>query len=156
MGLLTLSPRPHFPLTLCSRPSMLRDCSSRSARAISSLPTKFFRGLTLRWPRGLFSVLWAPTAPAKPPSFPSSPPCCSPTAAGHWSWGWTRCARRRRLRERINLAASSAHFLWCLTVEENLRFYGRQYGMGGRVLAQKGGGIVGTLRINPPPPGHLR
>ena len=42
-----------------------------------------------------------------------------------------------RLRERINLAASNAHFLWCLTVEENLRFYGRQYGLGGRVLAQK-------------------
>jgi ABC-2 type transport system ATP-binding protein len=41
------------------------------------------------------------------------------------------------LRERINLAASSAHFLWCLTVEENLRFYGRLYGLGGRVLAGK-------------------
>ena len=42
-----------------------------------------------------------------------------------------------RLRQRINLAASNAHFLWCLTAEENLRFYGRQYGLGGRVLAQK-------------------
>jgi ABC-2 type transport system ATP-binding protein len=41
------------------------------------------------------------------------------------------------LRERINLAASSAHFLWCLTVEENLRFYGRLYGLGGRLLAHK-------------------
>jgi ABC-2 type transport system ATP-binding protein len=41
------------------------------------------------------------------------------------------------LRERINLAASSAHFLWCLTVEENLRFYGRLYGLGGRRLAHK-------------------
>jgi ABC-2 type transport system ATP-binding protein len=42
-----------------------------------------------------------------------------------------------RLRERINLAASSAHFLWCMTVEESLRFYGRLYGLGGRVLADK-------------------
>ncbi len=42
-----------------------------------------------------------------------------------------------RLRERINLAASSAHFLWCLTVEESLRFYGRLYGLGGRGLTKK-------------------
>jgi ABC-2 type transport system ATP-binding protein len=42
-----------------------------------------------------------------------------------------------RLKERINLAASGAHFLWCLTAEENLRFYGRLYGMGGRVLRSK-------------------
>lgn len=42
-----------------------------------------------------------------------------------------------RLRERINLAASSAHFLWSLTVEECLRFYGRLYGLGGRTLTGK-------------------
>jgi ABC-2 type transport system ATP-binding protein len=42
-----------------------------------------------------------------------------------------------RLRERINLAASSAHFLWCLTVEETLRFYGRLYGLGRRRLADR-------------------
>ncbi len=42
-----------------------------------------------------------------------------------------------RLKERINLAASGAHFLWCMTVEENLRFYGRLYGLGGRALRGK-------------------
>jgi ABC-2 type transport system ATP-binding protein len=51
--------------------------------------------------------------------------------------GLDTVADAARLRERINLAASSAHFLWCLTVEENLRFYGRLYGLGGRVLAHK-------------------
>jgi ABC-2 type transport system ATP-binding protein len=42
-----------------------------------------------------------------------------------------------RLRERINLAASNAHFMWCMTVEESLRFYGRLYGLGGRRLTDK-------------------
>ena len=32
-----------------------------------------------------------------------------------------------RLKERINLAASGAHFLWCMTVVDSLRFYGRLY-----------------------------
>jgi ABC-2 type transport system ATP-binding protein len=41
------------------------------------------------------------------------------------------------LKERINLAASGAHFLWCMTVEDNLRFYGRLYGLGGRALQDK-------------------
>jgi ABC-2 type transport system ATP-binding protein len=46
------------------------------------------------------------------------------------------------LKERINLAASGAHFLWCLTVEDSLRFYGRLYGLGGWVLRDKVEGLL--------------
>jgi ABC-2 type transport system ATP-binding protein len=42
-----------------------------------------------------------------------------------------------RLKERINLAASGSHFLWCMTVADSLRFYGRLYGLGGRALTHK-------------------
>ncbi len=54
-----------------------------------------------------------------------------------------------RLRQRINLAASNAHFLWCLTVEENLRFYGRQYGLGGRLLARKVEELIEVFELTP-------
>jgi ABC-2 type transport system ATP-binding protein len=54
-----------------------------------------------------------------------------------------------RLRERVNLAASGAHFLWCLTVEENLRFYGRLYGLGGRALAARVDELLDLFALQP-------
>lgn len=54
-----------------------------------------------------------------------------------------------RIRERINLAASNAHFLWYLSVEECLRFYGRLYGLGGRMLEVRISELVELFGIAP-------
>ena len=54
-----------------------------------------------------------------------------------------------RLRERINLAASGSQFLWCLTVAENLRFYGRLYGLGGRALTAKVEELIALFALGP-------
>ncbi len=54
-----------------------------------------------------------------------------------------------QLRERINLAASGAQFLWCLTAEENLRFYGRLYGLGGRALANRVEELIELFELAP-------
>jgi ABC-2 type transport system ATP-binding protein len=63
--------------------------------------------------------------------------------------GLDTVAEANLLRERINLAASSPHFLWCLTVEETLRFYGRLYGLGGRQLTRKVGELVDLFELAP-------
>ncbi len=39
-----------------------------------------------------------------------------------------------QLRRRINLASGAAKFVWSLTAVENLRFYGRLYGLWGKKL----------------------
>ena len=37
-----------------------------------------------------------------------------------------------RIRERVNISSGNANFLWSLTVEENLHFYGMLYGLTGK------------------------
>ena len=69
--------------------------------------------------------------------------------------GWARILGRdvvkeaHAIRERINLAASSAHFLWYLSVEECLRFYGRLYGLGGQVLDDRIAELVELFDLRP-------
>ena len=63
--------------------------------------------------------------------------------------GLDTVAEAALLRERINLAASSAHFLWCLTAEETLRFYGRLYGLGGRHLSRRVGELLDLFGLAP-------
>jgi ABC-2 type transport system ATP-binding protein len=109
-----------------------------------SFPTGFFkppgrssRGLTWRWPQGsIFGVL-GPNGAGKTTLISILTTVLLPDRGRATVLGLDVVKDAARLRERINLAASSAHFLWSLTAEECLRFYGRVYGLGGRALADK-------------------
>jgi len=42
-----------------------------------------------------------------------------------------------RIRERVNISSGNANFLWSLTVQENLHFYGMLYGLMGKEREEK-------------------
>lgn len=53
------------------------------------------------------------------------------------------------LRPRLNLVSGATKFIWSLTVEDNLRFYGRLYGLYGRLLAARVAEVVELFELDP-------
>jgi len=60
-----------------------------------------------------------------------------------------------RLKERINLAASGAHFLWCMTVSDQPQVYGRALRVGRPDLDGQGGKAPGLIRAGGTPGGYF-
>lgn len=53
----------------------------------------------------------------------------------------------RRLRSFLNMSSGYPNFPWCLSVEENLRFYGRLYGLSPSVLERRIARLMKTLEL---------
>lgn len=51
------------------------------------------------------------------------------------------------IRERVNLSSGNANFLWSMTVEENLHFYGMLYGLAGDRRNQKVKELISLLGL---------
>ncbi len=52
-----------------------------------------------------------------------------------------------RLRRLINMSSGYPNYPWCLTVEENLRFYGQLYGLAGTALKTKVSALMDLFRL---------
>ena len=100
-------------------------------------PKEVLQGIDLEVAHGAIFGILGPNAAGKTTFISILTTLLLPDRGRATVLGLDTVAEAALLRERINLAASNAHFLWCLTVEETLRFYGRLYGLGGRVLAGK-------------------
>ncbi|MCL6621143.1 MAG: ABC transporter ATP-binding protein [Syntrophobacterales bacterium] len=111
---------------------------------VKSFPTGWFkpplpvlRGVDLEVPRGgIFGIL-GPNAAGKTTLISILATLLLPDAGRVEVLGLDAVHQAQLLRRRINLASAGAQFLWCLTVEENLAFCGRLYGLGGRHLKRR-------------------
>ena len=155
-GPLTPGPPPKQPLstsTLCNQPSAAQGIGKSFRTGLFGPGKAVLREVDLEVaPGAIFGVL-GPNGAGKTTLISILATLLRPDTGQARVLGLDVVREAARLRERINLAASGAHFLWCLTVEENLRFYGRLYGLGGRALTGQGGGTPGLVRAGGPTAG---
>jgi ABC-2 type transport system ATP-binding protein len=52
-----------------------------------------------------------------------------------------------RVREKVNISSGNANFLWSLTVQENLHFYGMLYGLAGKQRQEKVKALVSLFNL---------
>jgi ABC-2 type transport system ATP-binding protein len=52
-----------------------------------------------------------------------------------------------RIREKVNISSGNANFLWSLTVQENLHFYGMLYGLAGKQREEKVKALVSLFNL---------
>jgi len=100
-------------------------------------PLEVLKGVDLTVPAGRIFGILGPNAAGKTTLISILATLLLPDAGRVEVLGLDVVRQAQLLRRRINLASAGAHFLWCLTVEENLAFCGRLYGLGGRVLRRR-------------------
>src|ERR1700737_862081 len=54
------------------------------------------------------------------------------------------------IRRRLHMASRNASFVWSLRPAEALAVYGRLYGLHGRTLRTRGGGLLARFELPPP------
>lgn len=52
-----------------------------------------------------------------------------------------------RIRQRVNISSGNANFLWSLTIQENLHFYGMLYGLTGKQREEKVNSLISLFNL---------
>jgi ABC-2 type transport system ATP-binding protein len=103
--------------------------SRRTVTAVSEV--------SLAVPRGMIFGLLGPNGAGKTTLLSILATLLLPDAGRARILGHDVIREAGRVRQRINMASGNASFLWSLRADEVLAFYGRLYGLYGRVLRRK-------------------
>ena len=95
------------------------------------------RDLHLEIPQGSIFGILGPNAAGKTTLISILATLLLPDAGKVEVLGLDALKQDAQLRRRINLASGAAKLIWSLTVEENLYFYGRLYGLWGKQLSRR-------------------
>ncbi|AEB09746.1 ABC transporter ATP-binding protein [Desulfobacca acetoxidans] len=105
------------------------------------------RDLHLRIPAGIIFGILGPNGAGKTTLISIMATLLLPDAGSVRVLGLDALQQAAQLRQRINLASGAAKFVWSLTVEENLRFYGRLYGLRGDSLTERVREVVALFEL---------
>jgi ABC-2 type transport system ATP-binding protein len=105
------------------------------------------RDLHLSIPRGTIFGILGPNGVGKTTLISILATLLLPDAGSVQVLGLDVLKQAASLRSRINLASGAAKFIWSLTVEENLRFYGHLYGMWGKTLTARVQELVALFEL---------
>jgi ABC-2 type transport system ATP-binding protein len=103
--------------------------------------------LHLDIPRGMIFGILGPNGAGKTTLISILATLLLPDAGSVQVLGLDALRQAALLRSRINLASGAAKFIWSLTVEENLRFFGRLYGLWGRSLTARVQEMVALFQL---------
>lgn len=111
--------------------------------------TPVLQGLDLEIPSGVIFGVLGPNGAGKTTLISILATLLRPDAGEVRVLGLDALREVPRLRQQINLASGSTRFIWSLTVVENLRFYGRLYGLWGRPLTARVEELVALFDLQP-------
>jgi ABC-2 type transport system ATP-binding protein len=111
--------------------------------------TEALRGATLQVPRGSIFGLLGPNGAGKTTLLSILATLLLPDSGSATILGHDVVRDAFALRRRLNMASGNASFIWSLRPAEVLSFYGRLYGLGGRILHRRVEELIELCELGP-------
>jgi len=111
--------------------------------------TQALRGATLAVPRGAIFGLLGPNGAGKTTLLSILATLLLPDGGSATVLGHDVVREPFAIRRRLNMASGNASFVWSLRPAEVLTFYGRLYGMGGKVLRDRVDELIARCELGP-------